>query len=157
MPRAPFQVLVFPYRRRADGVIEYALFRRVDLGVWQGIAGRGEDQESPALAAAREAFEEAGIDHGRPFCRLASVGAVPVEHFAGRAAWDTALQTIPEYSFGVDVASEPIHLSREHSTVQWLEFGEAYALLEWKSNRTALCELDAYLRTGPSELEVPAV
>jgi dATP pyrophosphohydrolase len=115
MTRAPFQVLVLPYRRRADGVFEYALFRRADLGVWQGVAGGGEDLESPEAAAVREAFEEAGIAHGRPFLPLASVAAIPVEHFSGRAGWDPALQTIPEYGFGVDVAGETIHASREHS------------------------------------------
>jgi dATP pyrophosphohydrolase len=145
MTRAPFQVLVLPYRRRADGVFEYALFRRADLGVWQGVAGGGEDLESPEAAAVREAFEEAGIAHSRPFLPLASVAAIPVEHFSGRAAWDPALQTIPEYSFGVEVARETIHASREHSSVQWLEFRAACALLEWQSNRNALCELDAEL------------
>ena len=40
MARAPFQILVFPYRRRGDK-FEFALFRRADDGYWQGIAGGG--------------------------------------------------------------------------------------------------------------------
>jgi dATP pyrophosphohydrolase len=157
MARAPFQVLVLPYRRRADGAIEYALFRRADQGVWQGIAGGGEDFESPEAAAAREAFEEAGIPSSSPCTRLASVGAVPVEHFADREAWSPALRTIPEYCFGVDVADHAIRVSPEHSAFQWLELGPACTLLEWASNRVALRELDAALRGRRSALGVHAV
>ena len=146
MSRAPFQVLVLPYRRRQDGVIEYAVFRRADRGAWQGIAGGGEDLESPEAAAAREAFEEAGIPPSRLCTRLASVGAIPVEHFVEREAWSPALRTIPEYCFGVDVADHTIRLSPEHSAFRWLEFGQACALLEWESNRVALRELDATIR-----------
>lgn len=58
--RAPFQVLIFPYTRAADGTLRYAVFRRANLGVWQGLAGGGEDGETPAQAARRETAEEAG-------------------------------------------------------------------------------------------------
>ena len=48
MPRAPFQVLVLPYRRGDDGAYEFALFRRADASLWQGIAGGG-GQAGPPL------------------------------------------------------------------------------------------------------------
>jgi hypothetical protein len=83
--------------------------------------------------------------------RLASVGAIPVERFSDRATWDPALQTIPEYSFGVDIADQSIRLSPEHSLVRWLEFRAAYSLLEWESNRGALRELDVEIRHRSSE------
>lgn len=157
MARAPFQVLVLPYRRGAYGIIEYALFRRADLDVWQGIAGGGEDLESPETAAAREAFEEAGIPHRRPLTRLVSVGAIPVEQFSNRATWDPAVRTVPEYSFGVDMTNASFRLSQEHSSVRWVEFHTACSLLEWDSNRAALRELDAQLRKRSSEFEAHAV
>jgi dihydroneopterin triphosphate diphosphatase len=50
MGRAPFQVIVFLYRRSAIGAIEYAIFRRADLNAWQAIAGGGEGNESPEAA-----------------------------------------------------------------------------------------------------------
>ncbi|HEY2253948.1 MAG TPA: NUDIX domain-containing protein, partial [Planctomycetaceae bacterium] len=67
MPRAPFQVLVIPFRRIDGGSFVYALFRRQQAtgGYWQWIAGGGEDDESPLEAARREALEEAGIKKGR--------------------------------------------------------------------------------------------
>jgi len=38
MARAPFRILVFPYKMLDDNPM-YALFRRSDEGFWQGIAG----------------------------------------------------------------------------------------------------------------------
>jgi dATP pyrophosphohydrolase len=145
MARAPFQILVLPYRRRHDGALEYALFRRADSGVWQGIAGGGEGLETPAAAATRELLEECGLSSLHPLIELASVGAIPVEHFADRQTWPPTLRTVPEYSFAADVGDQPIQLSHEHSAVQWLQIGPAEATLEWESNRIALRELDALL------------
>lgn len=51
MPRAPFQVLVFPYRKNLLDQFEFALLLRADEGFWQGIAGGGEDSETPLEAA----------------------------------------------------------------------------------------------------------
>ncbi|OOR05704.1 NUDIX pyrophosphatase, partial [Bacillus mycoides] len=44
--RAPYQVLIFPYIKTDDS-IQYAIFNRSDYGYWQGIAGGGEDGETP--------------------------------------------------------------------------------------------------------------
>ncbi|MBL4684803.1 MAG: NUDIX domain-containing protein, partial [Nannocystaceae bacterium] len=60
MARAPFQVLVLPYRRAKDG-LEVAVFRRADYDVWQFVSGGGEAGESPETAARREVAEEAGV------------------------------------------------------------------------------------------------
>jgi len=60
MPRAPFQVLSFPFIN--DGkTIKYCIFKRGDDNNWQGIAGGGEDFETPEEAVLRESFEEANI------------------------------------------------------------------------------------------------
>lgn len=55
--RAPYQVLIFPYIK-TDESIQYGIFNRSDYGYWQGIAGGGEDGETPIESAKREAFEE---------------------------------------------------------------------------------------------------
>lgn len=144
MARAPFQVLVLPYRWRGP-VIEYAVFRRADLGVWQGIAGGGEGREMPDDAARREAFEEAGIAQSSAFQPLASTTAISVTHFADRHGWDPALETIPEYSFGVDVDEQRLRMSTAHTEIRWVDLRGGLALLEWESNQTALRELDALL------------
>ena len=61
MPRSPFQVLVLPFCKNRYGDFEYVMFERTDEPYWKGIAGGGEEGESPVGAAKREALEEANI------------------------------------------------------------------------------------------------
>ncbi len=58
--RAPFQVLVIPFRRTGT-VPEFAVLKRSDASYWQFVAGGGENDETPAQAATRETEEEIGI------------------------------------------------------------------------------------------------
>lgn len=81
MARAPFQVLAIPFRRAANGLFEYALFKRTDCQYWQGIAGGGEDDETPLAAARREAYEEAGISGRNIFYKLNTQAVISVESF----------------------------------------------------------------------------
>ena len=82
--RAPFQVLVLPFRWQA-GRLEFAIFERADLGYWQGIAGGGIVGETALDAARREAAEEASIPPDRPYFGLSSMTFVPVVGFRERA------------------------------------------------------------------------
>lgn len=145
MSRAPFQVLVIPFRLGTDGEPLYLLFKRADETVWQWIAGGGEDDEGPEQAARREAFEEAGIPQDARLLRLDSVASIPVVHFADRHLWGDAVYVIPEFSFGVEVHGEDVRLSVEHGACEWLGYEAARSRLEWDSNRTALWELHSRL------------
>lgn len=144
MARAPFQVLVLPYRRRAGAQLEYAIFRRADDDAWQGVAGGGEDDETPREAAAREMREETGIMSAR-LVQLDVVGTISVEHFDARGRWDPSVREVPEYAFGVEVDGVEISLSTEHRQIAWLTFEDAMARLRWQSNRNALSELHSRL------------
>ncbi len=145
MSRAPFQVLVLPYRPTDDGIL-YAVFRRSDDDYWQWIAGGGEDGESPLEAAEREAFEEGGIVRGQPFFALDSMATVPVTGVAG-FLWGSDVLVIPEYCFAVRVDDEP-DLSGEHCEFAWMNYVNASKALKWHSNRNALWELNHRLITG---------
>ena len=147
MARAPFQVVVFPFRVAGEHAYEYALFQRADAGYWQGIAGGGQDDESAIEAARREAYEEAGIPRRAPFYELESRACVPVTAFKGRETWDAELLVIPEHCFGVEFAG-PIHISPEHSATMWLPYEECQRRLHWDSNKVALRELDERLRAA---------
>ncbi len=150
MSRSPFQVLVYPYLRSANGRLEYALFKRSDEGFWQGIAGGGEDDETPLEAARREAFEEAGIAPDAAFLGLDTVEPVPVTEFRNSSIWGEDLYVIPQYCFGVRVEGRRIVLSHEHTEYAWLAYDDARERLKFDGNRTALWELDARLRgRGP--------
>lgn len=152
MPRAPFQVLVYPYRRANDGNFEYALFKRSDAGYWQAIAGGGEDAETPLEAARREAFEEAGLPLDSDFIQLDTRESIPVTEFQDNHLWGDQVFVIPQYCFGVLVQERLIVLSSEHSAYRWLAFQPAYDLVRFEGNRTALWELDKRLQgKGPRD------
>lgn len=99
--RAPFQILVLPFRQGNRGVPEYAVLRRADSGWWQFIAGGGEGQEKPIEAAKREGFEEAGIPRESRYMPLDSRNTVPVEGVTWKFTWGEDVFVIPEYTFGV--------------------------------------------------------
>ena len=152
MARAPFQVLVFPYRTSEDSALEYAVFRRADAGFWQAVAGGGEGGETPLEAAQRETYEETGLPTDSPFLQLAAVSPVPVTEFSDSHLWGDDLFVIPEYCFGVWVRDGKIALSYEHTEVRWVTYQEARRLLKYDSNRIALWELNRRLQgLGPRD------
>jgi dATP pyrophosphohydrolase len=148
MARAPFQVIVFPFLRMAGGEHQYAIFRRRTHEMWQAISGGGEDAETPAQAAVRETFEEAGIVATHGLVALDSRGSIPKSIFAGSHDWPKELFVVPEHAFGVRVDHDAVRISSEHREVAWLPFQEAHARLTWDSNKVALWELQERLCRG---------
>lgn len=146
--RAPYQVLVIPYRRMPTGV-EFAVLRRRDSGDWQFVSGGGEDGESPIEAAQREMREEAKLNVDGRLLKLDAMTSIPACVFDAVASWGDRVLVIPEYSFAVDVQDAELLLSREHSTLRWVPYGQACNLLKWDSNRTALWELRERLQREP--------
>jgi len=145
--RAPFNVLVIPFRKSANGNYEFAVFKRADEGYWQFIAGGGEDDESPAEAAVRESNEEACIPSGTSFYSLKSVSSVPVIFFlAAKEIWPRDLYVIPNYSFAADCRNLDIIISHEHTEFKWAGYDECYEFLNWDNNKVALWELNERLR-----------
>jgi dATP pyrophosphohydrolase len=139
--RAPFQVLVIPYRKTDERIL-YAAFRRSDGDYWQWIAGGGEDDETPVEAARREAFEEAGIARHLDLLRLDSNGTVPVMGICGYLRWGPDILVVPEHIFAVELSDRNITLSEEHTEFRWVDYDTAVALLKWDSNKNALWELN---------------
>ncbi len=149
--RAPFQVLVLPFRVKAQGVPEYCLFRRKDAGYWQGIAGGGEGDETPGQAARREALEESGLDSTAEMFRLESKSNIPVANVSG-FLWGEEVLLITEHCFGIRSTQAKLKLSSEHSEYKWVHYAEAMTMLKWDSNRTALWELHHRLTRLPHTL-----
>lgn len=149
--RAAFQVLVFPYRLDGADGVAYALFRRADGGYWQGVAGGGEDGESPLDAAGREAAEEAGIARDAEFVALDSVATIPVVNVAGDFRWGPDVLVIPEHAFGVRCDHPGLTVSEEHTGYGWFAYEDAMKELRWDSNRNALWELNHRLLCGSQQ------
>jgi dATP pyrophosphohydrolase len=143
---------VYLHRRDARGGLTYALFERADAHFWQGVAGGGEDDETPWQAAVRETREETGLDLTEGWLALDTTAAVPVTAFAESVLWGEEVYVIPQYSFGVPVNEAEIRLSPEHSAVDWLPYPQASARLHFDSDRTALWELHLKLQgKGPRD------
>lgn len=136
--RAPFQVLVVPFRMIGDHP-EYLLMRRADLGVWQWVAGGGEEVETPLEAARRELEEETGyLQEPR---ELDSRSAIPVVDVCGGSLpWGVERPILMEFAFAAEVTFTAVRISEEHTEVAWLTYEEARSRLNWDSNRTALWE-----------------
>jgi dATP pyrophosphohydrolase len=147
MGRAPYQVLVFPYRV-INKSTQFALFKREGNSVWQGIAGGGEDDEQPLQAAKREAYEEAGIPFDNKYLVLDSLTTMPILAIQSEFIWGNKHIIIPEYSFGVESSNVNIVLSNEHLNYKWLEYNDAINMLRWDSNKTALWELNYRVSNG---------
>lgn len=148
--RQPVQVLILPFRRNADGRIEFAALKRSDANVWQFIAGGAEDGETPAAAAQREAQEEARIPASARLFQLQSSSTVPVEAFPAHAEeWMAAGTFVAiEHAFAVDVTGLKLRLSGEHTELCWGTETDTGRLLRWDSNRNALWELARRLERG---------
>lgn len=145
--RAPFQILVVPYRFIKDELC-FCVFRRADSDVWQFIAGGGKDNEKPIETALREIKEETNVT-AEKLIALKSIAFVPAEVVAEnmRANWDKNIFVIPEYSFAFECNADPT-ISREHSEYKWLPYTEARKLLKWDSNKVAMYEIMCRLNSG---------
>ncbi len=138
--RAPFQILAIPFKF-VDILPYFCVFHRADFDQWQFIAGGGEDDESPKIAAKREIFEESGIEVYN-IIELKSMCYIPTDIFPFKYLynWDKDTYVVPEYAFGFECKDE-IKLSNEHLEYEWLKYEDAKEKLKWDSNKTALYEL----------------
>jgi len=138
--RAQYQVLVFPYYMKKNNRPLFALLKREDLHIWHGVGGGGKIGEALLDSVKKEAFEEAGIPHNSKFTQLSSITFIPVTAMAG-FVWGPEVPVVPEYSFGVEVKSQNLRLSFEHTEYDWFSYKGARRRLHWESNKTSLWEL----------------
>jgi len=149
MARAPFQVLVIPYRFTSRDQLEYALLLRDSPRYgefWQPVAGGGEDEETPLEAAQRESLEETGLSTSSTFIPLDSSATIPAPQAAGML-WGPDVLVIPEHAFGVNAGDAQIRISAEHLSFRWVAYATAQEMLHFDSNKNALWELDFRLKT----------
>lgn len=104
----------------------------------------------PLETAKREAHEETGISADAHFLRLDTRVSVRVTEFQDSHLWGEEIYVIPQYCFGVLVREASLVLSGEHSDYRWLKYEEAYRLVNYDGNQTALWELNQRLKgQGP--------
>lgn len=146
--RNPYQVLVLPFSLVENELYVY-VFKRSNGGWWQFISGGGEDEESIAETAIREMEEETGIQIENELIELQTITSIPVSAFKDKLVYfEKNVYVIPEYSFAVNIGQSPITLSNEHTGFRFVKVEEAYKLLRYDSNKTALFELEQLFITG---------
>ena len=143
--RAPYQVLVIPFRKQ-NNEFEYAIFKRTDFKFWQFIAGGGEDGESIVETVYRELSEEIAFDEICPLIHLDSLCTIPRSFFTESSHWPESLYVVPEHCFAFELTDREPILSEEHTEYQWVSYEQAFDLLKWDSNKNALWELRERLK-----------
>ncbi|MBF2356422.1 NUDIX pyrophosphatase [Listeria welshimeri] len=140
--RQPFQILVIPFIKNKDKY-RFGVLLRKEEEVWQFVAGGGEENETIVATARRESAEELNLDKRFQMYQLDSLAHIPGYHFSFKRPY-----VIPEYSFAIDlsVCLSDVKLSLEHKEFKWVSYEEAFKLLAWDSNKTALYELNERLK-----------
>ena len=125
------------------------LIRRTDAGTWQSVTGSKDFlDEDWADTAAREVFEETGIDARHPQCRLQDWQLENVYDIYPAWRWryhpDVSRNT--ERVFGLSVPEQtPITLSpAEHTDWQWLHWQAAADHCFSPSNAEAILMLPRF-------------
>jgi dATP pyrophosphohydrolase len=148
MKRAPFQVLVIPFRALSTVELEYCILKRADMDAWQWVAGGGFEGEAPHFAARREAEEEAGLPFDSPLFNLDTKCSIPKSSFQDCENWSQETYVIPEYAFAMDCRDNQIELCAEHTEFLWGDCRTVMTRLTWDSNKTALWELQQRYSEG---------
>ena len=146
--RLPKQVLIIPYRIINDKV-EYCIFKRRDMQVWQWIAGGVEDFDKDIISAAKREFsEETGMSDNIIINELEGFTKIPVVNIVKEFKWGENVYYAEEYSFAVNISDRKIQISDEHCEYKWVSYDEAKNLLRYDSNKSALWELNEKIKRG---------
>lgn len=148
--RLPKQVLIIPYRI-INNQVEYGIFKRKDIPIWQWISGGLEDSDKDILAAVkRELYEETyiSIDDDKEIIELEGFTKIPVINIVKDFIWGDNVFYSEEYAFAINLEDKEIKISDEHSEYKWISYEESKELLRYDSNKSALWELNEKIKRG---------
>ena len=142
--RLPKQVLIILYRVKNEK-IEYCIFKRRDLQVWQFVAGGAEDFDKDIIESAkRELFEETSIKDIE-LEKLEITTKIPVVNVVKDFMWGKDVFYSEEFAFAANINDKEITLSSEHDEYKWVDYEEARSILRYDSNKSALWEINEKL------------
>lgn len=147
--RLPKQVLIIPYRI-INGNIEYCIFKREDMQIWQWVSGGVEDFDEDILhAVKRELYEETNVTIDiENIIRLEGFTKIPVVNVVKDFLWGEDVFYSEEYAFAINLKNKEIKISYEHNDYKWVSYEEAKDLLKYDSNKSALWELNEKIKRG---------
>ena len=121
----------YVYRKTKKGILFLILKRaktKIYEHLWQGVAGKIEKGEKAWEAAIRELKEETRLDPKRIFV------ADHVSRFY--ETHGNRVNLVPV--FGIEVDSDLVLLSSEHSEYKWVEYDDAYSHLVWNGQKKGI-------------------
>ncbi|MCH7763257.1 MAG: NUDIX domain-containing protein [Candidatus Marinimicrobia bacterium] len=118
--------------RRTENGLRFLILKRASTKLyehlWQGVAGKIEAGETAWQAAIRELDEETGLSPKHIFI------ADHVSRFY--EAYGDRINLVPV--FGIEVDSDVIILSEEHSEYKWVTLEEAQKHLVWRGQKEGI-------------------
>ncbi len=132
MPNMIIRVIdAYVYIPTNDGLL-FLLLKRAKTKmyehIWQGVAGKIEKGEKSWETAKRELKEETGLKPNKMFI---------VDHVSKfYEQIDDRINLVPV--FGIEVNTQEVVLSDEHSEYKWVTIDEALDLLVWTGQKQAI-------------------
>ena len=133
--------------RKVENKIYFLLLKRANKKIyghlWQGVAGKIETGESAWQAALRELDEETGLKPIRMF--IADYVSKFYEQIGDR------INLVPV--FGIEVESEEVRLSDEHTEFRWMDVDEAEESLVWNGQKEGVRKVYGMLKSNDDRLK----
>ena len=133
--------------RKVENKIRFLLLKRANNKIyehlWQGVAGKIETGESACQAALRELEEETGLKPKHMF--IADHVSKFYEQIGDR------INLVPV--FGIEVESEEVRLSDEHTEFRWMDVDEAEETLVWSGQKKGVRTVHEMLRSNDDRMK----
>ena len=133
--------------RKTKGGIKYLILKRAQTKIyehlWQGVAGKIEKTEKAWEAAIRELKEETGLIPVSMFV------ADHVSRFYETHGDRVNLTPV----FGIEVGSEIISLSSEHSDFKWVDYDVACSYLVWKGQKKGITVVNEMITSNDERMK----
>ena len=146
MPQIISRVIDAYVFRKTNNGVNFLLLKRAETKIyehlWQGVAGKIEQGETATEAAVRELKEETGLEPFRMFV------ADHVSQFY--EANKNRMNLIPV--FGIEVESDEVKLSDEHSKFVWADFDFAFKKLVWRGQKDGLFSVNNMLSSDDGRM-----
>ena len=133
--------------RRTDADLKFLLLKRnvnkIYEHLWQGVAGKIVAGEKAWQTATRELKEETALKPKRMFV------ADHVSSFY--EVHGDRINLIPV--FGIEVETDQVILSKEHSDYRWVDLEEALQLLIWRGQRIGIKVVHDMIISGDDRMK----
>ncbi len=132
---------------RKNNMIKFLILKRAKTKIyehlWQGVAGKIEKNEKPWEAAKRELKEETGLN---------PVNIFIADHLSSfYENYEDRINLVPV--FGIEVDSDYVILSDEHSKYKWAKYKTARKKLIWRGQKKGIKAVFKMLNSDGSRIK----